>query len=173
MLARLHAKPGGAAIPVTIGDFADVAVTGHYALIYVVFNTFFALASQDDQVRCVANCAAHLEEGGAFLIEAFYPDLRRYVRGQNVTATDVGADEVLLDVTRHDPVGQRVSTQHIHIAADGIKMYPVQLRYAWPSEIDLMARLAGLKLESRSGGWRGEPYVASAGMQVSVYRKHS
>jgi hypothetical protein len=171
MVDRLRAKPGGVAIPVTVGDFADVAVTGSYSLIYVVFNTFFALVSQDDQVRCVANSAAHLEEGGAFLIEAFYPDLTRYVRGQNVSVTDVGADHVSLDVARHDPVQQHVSSQHIHIMADGLKMYPVHLRYAWPSEIDLMARLAGLKLESRSGGWEGEPYAASAGMHVSVYRK--
>jgi SAM-dependent methyltransferase len=171
MADHLRAKPGGATIPVTIGDFADVAVTGLYSLIYVVFNTFFALLSQDEQVCCVANCAAHLEEGGALLIEAFYPDLTRYVRGQNVSATDVSADHVSLNVTRHDPVQQHVSSQHIHITADGLKMYPVHLRYAWPSEIDLMARLARLKLENRWGGWRGEPYVASAGMHVSIYRK--
>jgi SAM-dependent methyltransferase len=171
MADRLHAKPGGAAIPVTIGDFADVAVAGRYSLIYVIFNTFFALLSQDDQMRCFANCAAHLDEGGAFLIEAFYPDLTRYVRNQNVSAMDVGTDHVSLDVTRHDPVRQHVSAQHIHLTADGLKMYPVHLRYAWPSEIDLMARLAGLKLDSRWGGWRGEPYTASAGIHVSVYRK--
>jgi SAM-dependent methyltransferase len=171
MADRLRAKPGGAAIQVTIGDFADAGVAGRYSLIYVVFNTFFALLSQDDQVRCFANCAAHLEEGGAFLIEAFYPDLTRYVRGQNVSATGVGVDHVTLDVTRHDPVLQHVSSQHIFITADGLKMYPVHLRYAWPSEIDLMAQLAGMKLESRWGGWRGEPYTASAGMHISVYRR--
>jgi SAM-dependent methyltransferase len=171
MTDRLRAKPGGAAIQVTAGDFADFAVTGRYSLIYVVFNTFFALLSQDDQVRCFANCAAHLEEGGGFLVEAFYPDLTRYVRGQNISATDVGTDHVSLDVTRHDPVQQHVSAQHIHITADGLKMYPVHLRYAWPGEMDLMARLAGMNLESRWGGWRGEPYTASAGMHISVYRK--
>jgi SAM-dependent methyltransferase len=171
MTDRLRAKPGGAAIQVTAGDFADVAVAGRYSLIYVVFNTFFALLSQDDQVRCFANCAAHLEEGGAFLLEAFYPDLTRYVRGQNVSAINVGMDHVLLDVTRHDPVQQHVSAQHIHITAEELKMYPVQLRYAWPSEIDLMARLSGLRLESRWGGWAGEPYTASAGKHISVYRK--
>jgi SAM-dependent methyltransferase len=171
MVDRLRAKPGGAAITVTIGDFADVAVDGRYSLIYVVFNTFFALLSQDDQVRCVANCAAHLEEGGAFVIQAFYPDLTRYVRGQNVSAVDVSRDHVSLNITLHDPVQQHVSSQHIHITSGGLKLYPVQLRYAWPGEIDLMARLAGLKLESRSGGWQGEPYTASPNMHVSVYRK--
>jgi SAM-dependent methyltransferase len=171
MIKQLRAKPGGSAIPITIGDFADVAVAGRYSLIYVVFNTFFGLLSQDDQIRCVVNCASHLDEGGAFLIEAFYPDLTRYIRGQNVSATQVDTDHVSLDITRHDPVQQRVTSQQIHITADGLKMYPVRLRYAWPSEIDLMARLAGLRLDSRSAGWQGEPYTASSGMHVSVYRK--
>src|SRR5262249_30719607 len=141
------------------------------SLIYVVFNTFFMLRTQDDQIRCIANCAARLEEGGVFLVEAFYPDLTRYTGGGNVSARDAGADHVLIDVTRHDPVLQQVSSQRIQITADGLKMYPALLRYAWPSEIDLMARLAGLKLESRWGGWRGESYTASAGMPISVYRK--
>jgi SAM-dependent methyltransferase len=171
MVARLRAKPGGDAIPVTIGDFADIAVADRYSLIYAVFNTFFALMSQDDQVRCIASCAAHLDEGGAFLVEAFYPDLTRYARGQNVSAADVGVDHVSLEITRHDPVQQHVSSQHIRLTTNGLEMYPVNLRYAWPTEIDLMARLAGLRLESRSGGWRSEPYTASAGVHVSVYRK--
>src|SRR5262249_35359507 len=94
MIKQLRGKPGGSAIPVTIGDFADVAVTGRYSLIYVVFNTFFGLLSQDDQIRCVVNSALHLNEGGAFVIEAFYPDLTRYVRGQNVSATQVDTDHV-------------------------------------------------------------------------------
>ena len=171
MVDRLRGKPGGAEIPVAIGDFADVPVAGRYTLIYVVFNTFFALVSQDDQVRCIANCASHLETGGALLIEAFYPDLARYTRGQSVSATRVGIDHVSLDVTRHDPVRQHVTSQQIHFTANGLNMYPVHLRYAWPSEIDLMARLAGLRLESRLGGWQGEPYTAAAGMHVSLYRK--
>jgi SAM-dependent methyltransferase len=173
MIKRLHAKPGGASIPVTIGDFANVDMAGQYSLIYVVFNTFFALTSQEDQVRCFANCASHLNVGGVFLIEAFYPDLTRFTRGQNVSAVHVGMDRVSLDVTRHDPVEQVVTSQHLHITTSGLKMYPVQLRYAWPSELDLMARLAGLRLHSRSGGWRGEPYVAANSMHISVYTKKS
>jgi len=173
MIKRLQAKPGGASISVTVGDFANVDVAGRYPLIYVVFNTFFALTSQDEQVRCFANCASHLEAGGTFLIEAFYPDLTRFIRGQNVSAIHVDTESVSLDVTRHDPVQQIVTAQHLHITTDGLKMYPVQLRYAWPSELDLMARLAGLRLHSRSGGWRGEPYAAASGMHVSTYMKQS
>lgn len=171
MVKQLHAKPGGSAIPVTIGDFTDFDIAGRFPLIYIVFNTFFALASQDDQIRCFAACAAHLDEGGAFVTETFYPDLTRFVRGQNVSAVRIDTDHVHLDVTLHDPVDQRLTAQHIHIGAGGLKMYPVQLRYAWPSEMDLMARISGLSLESRWGGWRGEPYTASGAAHVSIYRK--
>ena len=173
MIKRLQAKPGGASISVTIGDFANVDVPDRYSLIYVVFNTFFALTSQDEQVRCVANCASHLDAGGTLLIEAFYPDPTRYTRGQNVSAIHIDTDSVSLDVSRHDPVQQVVTGQRLHVTAGGLKIYPVQLRYAWPSELDLMARLAGLRLRSRSGGWRGEPYVAASGMHVSIYTKQS
>jgi SAM-dependent methyltransferase len=172
MIKKLQAKPGGASIPVAIGDFADVDVAGRYSLIYVVFNTFFSLTSQDDQVRCFANCASRLDAGGALLIEAFYPDLSRYVRGQNVSAIHVDADCVHLDATCHDPVQQVVTSQHLHITAGGLRMYPVRLRYAWPSELDLMARLAGLRLDSRSGSWQGDAYVAN-NRHISVYTKQS
>ena len=172
MVKKLRTKPGGASIPVVIGDFADVDVTGRYSLIYVVFNTFFAIASRDDQVRCFANCASHLHTGGALLIDAFYPDLTRYVRGQRVSAVHVDTDRVYLDVTRHDPVQQAVTTQHIHITSSGLSMYPVRLRYSWPSELDLMARLAGLRLHSRVDNWQGDPYVAKD-RHISIYIKPS
>jgi SAM-dependent methyltransferase len=171
MVARLRSKPGGAAIPVTIGDFADLPVSGYFSLIYVVFNTFFGLLTQEDQIRCVANCAAHLDDGGALLIEAFYPDLTRYVRNQNISVMDVDTDAITVDVTQLDPVAQRVTSQHLYITPEGLRMFPVQLRYAWPTEIDLMARLAGLRLDTRSGGWRGEPYTAAPTMYVAIYRK--
>jgi SAM-dependent methyltransferase len=172
MVKKLRTKPGGASIPVVIGDFADVDVTGQYSLIYVVFNTFFAIISQDDQVRCFANCASHLHTGGALLIDAFYPDLTRFVRGQSVSAVHVNTDRVYLEVTRHDPVQQAVTTQHIHITSSGLSMYPVRLRYAWPSELDLMARLAGLRLHSRVDNWQGDPYVAKD-RHISIYIKPS
>ena len=172
MVKKLRTKPGGASIPVVIGDFADVDVTGQYSLIYVVFNTFFAITSQDDQVRCFANCASHLHTGGALLIDAFYPDLTRFDRGQSVSAFYVDTDRVYLDVTRHDPVQQAVTTQHIHITSSGLSMYPVRLRYAWPTELDLMARLAGLRLHSRVDNWQGDPYVAKD-RHISIYIKPS
>jgi SAM-dependent methyltransferase len=171
MVARLREKPGGEAIPVTMGDFADVGVEGRFALIYIVFNTFFALFSQDDQVRCFANVAAHLTDDGVFVLEAFVPDLARFERGQRVNANRVEADFVMLDVSLHDPVEQRVSSQHVLVRPDGIRLQPVAIRYAFPSELDLMARLAGLGLRERWGGWEREPFTAASGRHVSVYAR--
>jgi len=169
MIQRLRAKPHGADIPVAIGDFAAVDVQGRFDLIYVVFNTFFALLDQEAQVRCFRNVAEHLTEHGAFVIEAFVPDPTLYDRGQRVSATRVETDRIQLDAARLDPLTQRVTSQHILIGAEGIVLLPVQLRYAWPSELDLMARLAGLAVRERFGGWLREPFTAASGSHVSVY----
>jgi SAM-dependent methyltransferase len=169
MVARLRAKPGGAQLPVTIGDFAGVPVDGTFSLIFVVFNTFFALPSQAEQVRCFRSVASHLAPDGLFLIEAFVPDLTRYVRGQSVWTTRVDLDEVRLTVAQHDPVGQRVVSQHVVLAPGGVRLYPVQLRYAWPSELDLMAQLAGLSLRERWADWQRRPFSAESARHISLY----
>ncbi len=171
MVAQMRLKPGGDQIPVISGDFADVPFEGTYRLIYVVFNTFFALLNQDDQLRCFRNVAGHLEPGGRFVIEAFVPDPTLYNRNQRVSTTRVETDRVQLDATQYDPVEQKVTSQHILIGKEGIVLLPVQLRFAWPSELDLMAQLAGLKREARFGGWQGEPFTAASGSHVSVYGK--
>jgi SAM-dependent methyltransferase len=169
MVARLRAKPGGDAINVTMGDFADVDVDGRFKLVFVAFNTFFALPTQDDQVRCFANVASHLADDGVFVIEAFVPDLTLYDGGQRVSATRVGTDSVLLDAARLDPAEQRVTATHVVLAGEGVRLYPVQLRYAWPAELDLMARLAGLRLRHRWADWERRRFDASSGRHVSVY----
>jgi SAM-dependent methyltransferase len=169
MVAKLREKPGGDAIPVTIGDFADVGVDGLYPLILIGFNTFFALLTQDDQLRCFANVAGHLAEHGRFVLEAFFPDLGRFDRGQRPNVTIVEVDEVLLDTARHDPVTQRIDSAHVVLSEGGVRFYPIRLRYAFPSELDLMARLAGLELKERWGGWRREPFTAQSARHVSVY----
>ncbi|MDQ3914338.1 MAG: class I SAM-dependent methyltransferase [Actinomycetota bacterium] len=169
MVAKLRSKPGGEAIPVTIGDFAEVAVDGTFALVYLVFNTLFALETQEEQVECFANVARALDPGGCFVVEAFFPDVARFDRGQRVDATRVQVDRVSLDVSRHDPVAQTVLTQHVVIGQERTSLYPVFLRYVWPPEMDLMARLAGLRLRSRWGGWKREPFTAPAQKVVSVY----
>jgi SAM-dependent methyltransferase len=173
MVARLREKPGGADIPITIGDFQSVPVAGRFALIYVVFNTFFALLSQDDQVGCFAQVAEHLTPEGAFVVEAFVPDPTMYNRGQRVATSRVEVDRVQIDAATHDPVTQRVTSQHVLIGKEGILLLPVQLRYAWPSELDLMARLAGLHLAARYAGWLREPFVTTSPGHVSVWTRRS
>jgi SAM-dependent methyltransferase len=172
MLARLAAKPGGRNVPVVVGDFADVAASGGpFGLVYVVFNTFFMLGSQDAQVRCFANVAAALRPGGLFVMEAFVPDPARFDRGQRIQADDLGGETTRLSVSFHDPVAQRVRIRHLVIEPHGISSYPVQVRYAWPSELDLMGRLAGLHLAERHAGWVGQPFASHSPTHISVWRK--
>lgn len=171
MVSKLRAKPGGDRIPVTMGNFADVAVEGRYSLVFVAFNTFFALLFQDEQVRCFENVARRLADGGVFVLEAFAPDLTRFDRDQSISTQHVGLDRVLLDCSRHDALGQRVDSQHVVLGEEGVRLYPVSIRYAWPSELDLMARLAGLRLRERWGGWSREPFTGGSQRHVSVYEK--
>lgn len=170
MIARLRAKPGGDRIPVTQGDFAAVPVPGRFRLIYVVFNTLFNLLTQEEQVRCFENVAAHLTPDGAFVVEAFVPAyLTRLRDDQYVDAEAVAVDEVRLDVARHDPVTQRLFESHVTLSAAGVRLNPIVTRYAWPSELDLMARIAGLRLKERWAGWGREPFGAASRAHVSVY----
>jgi SAM-dependent methyltransferase len=170
MVERLRAKPGGEAVPVTLGDFADLPVEGSFTLVYAVFNTFFSLLTQDAQVRCFEAVAAHLAPGGAFALELFVPDPTLHPGGQSIRTRHLGLDLVRFDLALHDPVAQRVDFQNVLLAADGARLMPGSVRYAWPSELDLMARLAGLRLRERWGGWRREPYTGStSGLYVAVY----
>jgi SAM-dependent methyltransferase len=169
MVAQLRAKPGGDGIAVTIGDFAAVPVPSRYRLIYVVWNTFFNLLTQDDQVRCFENVAAHLTDDGAFVIEAGSPFAFCRLRDQQyVDAEAVEVDEVRLDVARYDPVSQRLDESHVSLSRAGVRLSPIVTRYAWPSELDLMARIAGLRLKERWDGWEREPYTGMRNV-VSVY----
>jgi SAM-dependent methyltransferase len=170
MVARLRAKPGGDQIPVTMGDFAEVPVHGTYRLIYVVFNTLFNLLTQDDQVRCFEHVARHLTDDGSFVVEAVVPGyLYRLQNDQYVDAESIDVDTVRLDVGRHDPVRQLLDESHVSLSRDSVRLNPIVTRYAWPSELDLMARIAGLRLKQRFGGWSGESFMASSAVHVSVY----
>lgn len=171
MIAELRGKPGGEQLAVTLGDFADVDVDECYPLIYVAFSTIFALLTQQEQVRCFRNVAAHLTDGGMFLIEAFVPDPTRFSRQQSTNVNQVSIDEVILDVSRHDPLTQRIDSQHVLLRADGIRLSPVALRYAWPAELDLMAELAGLHVRHRWGSWHREPFTTDSRTHVSVYSR--
>ncbi|HZO62253.1 MAG TPA: class I SAM-dependent methyltransferase [Gaiellaceae bacterium] len=168
MVEKLRGKPGGAGIPVTIGDFADVPVEGRFRLVYVAFNTFFALPSQEDQIRCFENVAAHLADDGVFALDVFVPDPARFAGGR-ISVTEIGDDLLRLDTTRLDTVTQTSRSQHVVLTPRGATFYPVQVRWAYPPELDLMARLAGLRLLHRWGNWRKDPFTAESTMHVSVY----
>lgn len=170
MVDVLRRKPGGDRIDVTIGDMAHVRAPGTYPLVFLIYNTIFNLLTQEDQVRCFQNAAAHLTEEGSFVVEAIVPSfLHRLRDDQYVDAEEIGVDQVWFDVGRHDPVAQRLDESHVRITAEGILLQPIVARYAWPSELDLMARLAGLRLQHRWGGWEDEPFDGRSVRHVSVY----
>jgi SAM-dependent methyltransferase len=169
MLARLRAKPGADRIEAMVGDMASTRVDGEFSLVYLVFNTIFNLATQDGQVACFANAAAHLDRGGRFVIEARVPELQRLPLGQTVLPWR--ADPRGMSYYVYDTVTQRLSGQHYNFADGGVQPSPIEMRYAWPSELDLMARLAGMRLEGRWGGWMCEPFTGLSPAHVSVYAK--
>lgn len=171
MVAQLRKKPGGDAIPVAMGNMADMPVDGRFDFIFLIFNTLFNLTSQEEQLRCFANAAKHLNAGGAFLVEAFVPDVAQFRDGRSLTPVHLDFRSVTLEAAVHDPVTQVIEYQYIRMTPEGMRLTPLPMRYAWPAEIDLMAKLAGLELESRWGGWDRSPFVAESRMHVSVFRK--
>jgi len=172
MAARLREKPGGERIGVTLGDMSEVALDGHYRLIYVVFNSLYNLPDQEAQVRCFRNVAEHLTDDGVFVVEAFTPGyLHRLRDHQYVDAEEVRVDKVGFDVAHHDPTVQRLEKNHVELTAERIRLNPVVLRYAWPSELDLMARIAGLRLRERHDGWERRQFTAESRLHVSVWAR--
>jgi SAM-dependent methyltransferase len=169
MLRRLRAKPGAERIEAVEGDMASTRVEGEFALVYLVFNTISNLTTQDAQVACFENAAAHLRSGGRFVIENGVPALQSLPPGQ--TVLPFRADEEGFSFDVYDVVTQRFSSQHFYIVDGKLEAYPVEFRYVWPAELDLMARIAGMRLEHRSAGWNGEPFTYLSQSHVSVYRK--
>jgi SAM-dependent methyltransferase len=171
MVGQLRAKPGGESISVIIGDMAEVGVNGPFRLVYLVFNTLFGLLSQARQAECFRNVARVLDPDGMFVIECFVPDLSRFDRGQRVQTLAVTEDSAIFELSRHDAVQQRVTTQLVTLDGDGMHMRPVAIRYSWPTELDLMAGQAGLRVAERYGGWDRRPFDSTSGGHVSVYRR--
>jgi SAM-dependent methyltransferase len=169
MLAALRAAPGGRDLSVTIGDFVDVDIAGRYRLIYVVANSFMNLATQERQVRCLENVARHLTDDGVFLAELLVPWYLGLQDDQYVRAESVRVDEVRLDVLRHDGATQTLFENHVSFSEGGIRLSPVITRYVWPSELELMARIAGLRLKDRWGGWKREPFDSKSRNFVAVF----
>lgn len=171
MVEQLRAKPGGAEIPVTIGDMADVAVEGPFHLSYLVYNTLYNLPSQQRQLDCFRNVAAVLAPGGVFVVEGFLVDLTQFDRHQRVATRGLTEDSVRMEFLVHDPVEQAITFQRVAFSEAGTRLSPLRLRYVWPSELDLMARLAGLRLRHRWAGWDRSPFTRDSGSHVSVYEK--
>jgi SAM-dependent methyltransferase len=171
MVSKLRRRPGAESINVTMGNFADVQVAGEFRLIFVVFNTFFGLVTQEEQVRCFQNVAARLGPGGTFVIEVFVPDMSRFQGGQELRTREVTTERVSLQASLHDSLSQRVKSQYIVFRNNQVNSYPVEIRYCWPSELDLMARLAGLRLRDRWGNWARGEFNATSEKHISVYER--
>jgi SAM-dependent methyltransferase len=167
MVAQLRRKPGGEDIPVALGDFATTSVGRRFSLVYLVFNTIMNLTSQDAQVACFQNAAAHLEPGGRFVIEVGVPDLQRLPRGEVYRPFTVRPDHLGFD--EYDVLSQGLVSHHYSIDGDRVERVAMPFRYVWPAELDLMARLAGLSLSERSAGWGREPFTAESESHVSVW----
>jgi SAM-dependent methyltransferase len=169
MVARLRGKPGAERIGVTIGDFATTTVEGRFSVAYLVFNTIGNLTTQDEQVACFQNVAAHLEPGGCFVIEVGVPALQRLPPGETVRAFNVSATRLGFD--EYDVVSQGLISHHYSVVDGKLEVASVPFRYVWPSELDLMARLAGMTLRERWSGWRREPFTSDSTKHVSVWAK--
>ena len=169
MVAQLQAKPGAADIGVTIGDFATTSVPGTFSLAYLVFNTIGNLTSQDDQVACFTNAGRHLEPGGSFVIEVGVPPLRRLPPGETTLAFDVTPDRLGFDT--FDVARQRGVSHHYWVGAGRAETFSLPYRYVWPAELDLMARIAGMRLRERWSGWNRTPFTGESASHVSVWEK--
>jgi SAM-dependent methyltransferase len=169
MIARLRAKPGADQIGVTIGDFTTTRVDGSFPVAYLVFNAVMSLTTQEAQVECFSNAAAHLEPGGCFVIEVMVPDLRRLPPGQNVVPFQVDATGWGYDV--YDLATQAITSNYVRITDERGEHTTFPGRYVWAGELDLMARLAGLTPRERWGGWRHEHFTGESAAHVSVWEK--
>lgn len=170
MVHQLRAKPGGEAIEVVVGDMTSARVSGEFSLVYLVFNTIGNLLTQDEQVRCFENAAAHLAPDGAFVIELEVPQVRRLPPGERFVPFKVDGGYAGID--EYDLLTQRLDSRHYSVNDDGTGgLFVTPQRYAWPSELDLMARIAGLTLKERWANWHREPFTAESSSHISVWVK--
>jgi SAM-dependent methyltransferase len=169
MVARLRAKPGGDEIGVTIGDFATTTVDGTFSVAYLVFNTIMNLTTQAAQVACFRNVATHLVPGGCFVIEVGVPALQRLPPGETIRAFEVRENKWSFDEI--DVATQSLTSHHFEIVDERAEGVSMPFRYVWPSELDLMAELAGMRLRDRWSGWKKEPFTSDSRMHVSIWEK--
>lgn len=170
MVDQLREKQGPTGVDVTIGDMTTVELSQQYSLVYLVFNTIHNVLTQDGQVRCFENAARHLDTGGMFVVETGVP-WRGPREGSYVEVPAVTMDEVRLSLHSYDATTQILDINHLRVTAEGIGMSPISLRLVYPSELDLMARIAGLRLRHRWGGWKHEAFTNDSRRHVSVYER--
>ncbi|MBE9099201.1 class I SAM-dependent DNA methyltransferase [Vacuolonema iberomarrocanum] len=169
MLAKLAEKSGGDRIPVTHGDFATTSCDGSFSLVYLIFNTIMNLTTQDAQVRCFQNAASHLAPGGSFVIEVMVPALQRVPYGETKHVFELSDEHWGIDT--YDVVTQSLTSHHLRVRGQKVERSSIPFRYVWPSELDLMARLANLQLKARWGGWKQEPFTNTSRYHISVWEK--
>lgn len=169
MIARLRAKPGGSDIGVTTGDIATTTVNGSFSLVFLVFNTIMNLTTQEAQIACFRNVAAHLDPGGCFVIEVGVPALQSLPRGETIRAFHVSETKWGFD--EYDVALQGLTSHHFEVVDGKLERLSVPFRYVWPSELDLMAKLAGMRLRERWAGWKREPFTSESLKHVSVWEK--
>jgi SAM-dependent methyltransferase len=169
MIAQLRVKPGGNDIDVTIGDFATARVGRSFTVVYLVFNTIMNLTTQEAQIACFRNVAAHLQPGGCFVIEVLVPDLQRLPTGETVRAWEVSDKRLGFDEYKVSEQG--LTSHHFNLVDGNWEYFSMPFRYVWPSELDLMAELAGMKLRERWSGWQGEPFTGDSTRLVAVWEK--
>lgn len=173
MVSALRGKPGGERIPVVTGDFSKVTAGTDFALAFLAINTIYALPSQDAQVECFRNAARHLRPGGYFVVEAWVPDVGAFRNGTALRPVQIHGQHVELEAARIHPVDQTMLTTKVHLSGEGIRLIPANHRYAWPSEMDLMARLAGMRLVHRWENWKREPFRDESTTHISAWEKLS
>ena len=171
MVAELRRKAGGDRLPVTVGDMTEIRLCADASLVYLVFNTIGNLRTQRQQVQCFRNAAAHLRTGGRFVVENGVPRLRRLAPGETIVPFDVSAHHVGFD-EYHDLVEQILVSHHYFVEGDRGRVVSGAFRYVWPSELDLMAEIAGMTLESRWSDWNRSPFTGESPGHISVWRKH-
>lgn len=169
MVSKLRAKPGAERITVTLGDFATTAVAGTFKVAYLLFNTIMNLTKQDEQVACFRNVASHLEPGGCFVVEVSIPDLQRLPPGETVRPFTVSPTRLGFD--EYEVASQGLTSHHYTVEDGRLDVASVPFRYVWPSELDLMARLAGMTMRERWSGWEHEPFTSDSTKHVSVWER--
>ncbi|HEX4831399.1 MAG TPA: class I SAM-dependent methyltransferase [Trebonia sp.] len=168
---QLAEKVGDLPVEFVLGNFASDPQEGQFSLAFAANSTFFLLRTQEEQVRCFRHVASRLEPGGSFVLQTLFPGDEQFQKHEHVSAIRVEADRAITSITRHERTTQQIDSQRVETTRNGISLYPLSYRYAWPSELDLMAQLAGLALVGRWDGWAREPFTTNSDNYVSQFQK--